>query len=37
VVKIPACAYLQTVTSKPNKRHNNEQTDNYKHEMKRKF
>lgn len=28
------CAYLH-VTSKPNRRHNNNQTDDYKHKMKR--
>ncbi len=31
----PAIANLQNVTSKPNRRHNNEQTDDYKHKMKR--
>jgi len=35
VLKFRHYAKPQNVTSKPNRRHNNDQTDDYKHKMKR--
>lgn len=35
VVFEPFCEGYKQVTSKPKRRHNNDQTDDYKHKMKR--